>query len=360
MELPSYFKDFLTEIRLTPNQLQDLITGHKTLRKRLKEDDNLSKIIVSTFLQGSYSRFTAVRPKRGKRSDVDVIVVTKLDKDEYDPEDALNLFVPFLEKHYPGNYRIQGRSIGICLSYVDLDLVVTAAPSESEEGLLKKMEELFELSSEDIILEDKDLIKSNLDETFALKQDSPQWKSEPLYIPDREVNKWQETHPLEQIRWTLKKNKITDGHYVNVVKALKWWRKEKYPDSGHPKSYPLEHFIGDCCPDDITSVACGITLTLEKIVSNYKKKPFLKDRGVPDHDVFGRLSPEEYDEFYSQVCDAAIIARNALNSENIIESAIKWKELFGNKFPDPPQNSQNSSYQERTRKSETSKKGRFA
>lgn len=75
--IPSYFKDFLSNIRLTDNQVNDLMTGHTTLRKRLEEDETLSKIIVSTFLQGSYRRSTAVKPKNGNKSDVDVIVTRK-------------------------------------------------------------------------------------------------------------------------------------------------------------------------------------------------------------------------------------------------------------------------------------------
>src|SRR4051812_15992004 len=113
MELPSYFSDFLTEIRLTSGQINDCRRGHTTLRDRLLADDTLSKIIVNTFLQGSYRRATAVRPKGDSRADVDVIVVTKLDRKEYTPARALELFVPFLEKHYKGKYTPQGRSFAI-------------------------------------------------------------------------------------------------------------------------------------------------------------------------------------------------------------------------------------------------------
>jgi tRNA nucleotidyltransferase (CCA-adding enzyme) len=135
MELPSYFKDFLKEIRPTPDQIDDYKSGHKTLRDRLGKDAKLSPILVSDFLQGSYRRATAVRPKGGKRADVDVIVVTKLSKDEYSPGAAMKLFVPFLDEHYKGKYHFQDRSIAIELSYVDIDLVITAAPSESEQAL---------------------------------------------------------------------------------------------------------------------------------------------------------------------------------------------------------------------------------
>lgn len=63
MQISTYFTDFLTDIRLTSNQINDLIKGHETLRNRLNNDETLSELIVSTFLQGSYRRATAVRPK---------------------------------------------------------------------------------------------------------------------------------------------------------------------------------------------------------------------------------------------------------------------------------------------------------
>ena len=371
--VPSYFKDFLPAncrgiVRLTDNQVNDLKTGHTTLRKRLEEDETLSKIIVSTFLQGSYRRSTAVKPKNGNKSDVDVIVVTKLDSEEYTPEDALNSFVPFLDKHYKNKYRIQGRSIGISLSYVDLDIVPTSAPSESETGILQDKAIISEYTIEDF---QQNLLTKSFDNAlfesvyniFCKSDSEPQWKSEPLLIPDREAEEWDETHPLEQIRWTVEKNKNCNTHYINVVKALKWWRKTQYPDMKHPKSYPLEHLIGDCCPDGITSVAEGIVLTLENIVSQYPTKPFLADRGVPEHDVFARITDNEYSDFYDKVCDAAKIAREAFDCEELYDSVCKWRELFGTEFPSAPEPTKSNSpagFTNRTEKSATIPEGRFA
>ena len=37
--VPSYFKDFLSNIRLSDNQVKDLKTGQTTLRRRLEEDE---------------------------------------------------------------------------------------------------------------------------------------------------------------------------------------------------------------------------------------------------------------------------------------------------------------------------------
>lgn len=354
MELPNFFGDFLTEIRLTPEQIDSLKKGHETLRELLKEDEELSDIYVATFLQGSYRRDTIIRPIDNENPDVDVIFVTNLEKEKYTPDDVFNMFEPFLEKHYRGKWRKQGRSIGIYLDDINIDLVMTATPSESQENVTKQYREISSIISD---LNIKDIengiakkpfeplyeIAKKADDFLEKSADSPEWKIEPLYIPDRKENIWSKTHPLEQIRWTREKNKKTNKHYVNVVKALKWWKKEKYPDSKHPKSYPLEHFIGDCCPNGINYIAEGITFTLEEI-AKIETKPGLMDRGVPEHDVFGRITPEEYKEFHSQASDAAVIAREALESKDPNESIIKWKELFGDKFRDPPQENKNDEF----------------
>lgn len=362
-KMTSYFNDFLKEIRLTDSQISELKQAHTTLRNRLLNDEDLSKYIETTFLQGSYKRSTAVRPKNGKRSDVDIVVVTKFDKDENNPEQVLEVFEPFLKKYYNGKYRPQGRSWGIEMSKVDLDIVPTSAPSIAELGILQNNmitsdDDIYDLN-EKMIYDTNNYNWVIQYRSFFDSVDKDQWRQEPLYIPDREVMEWDKTHPLEQIRWTQEKNKKCNSHYVNVVKCIKWWRKEKYPDVKHPKSYPLEHFIGDCCPDGIESVAEGITMTLERIVSDFPKKPFLADRGVPEHDVFARLTEEDYKAFYDAACDAAVLARTAYDAPTTQESAKLWRQLLGNKFPEPPQK-QDTIFTERTWESSDIPGGRFA
>lgn len=336
MKLATYFSDFLKEIRLTDSQINDLKTGHTTLSNRLNKYDNLKDIIVSMFLQGSYKRSTAIRPTQGKRSDVDLVVVTNLDSEIYSPEEAMELFIPFMDKYYKDKYRKQTRSIGIELSYVDLDVVITTAVSEVESNYINS--DIIQSDDEIEIFEDIDV---------------SDWRTEPLLIPDRDKDEWDETDPLEQIRKTIEKNKACNSHYVNVVKALKWWKLKKDKDNNPPKSYPLEHFIWVNCPDGIESVAEGVVKTLESIVENYSEKPVISDHGVPEHDVFERVTDEEYNNFYELVKSAAEIARQAYDSENKEESAKKWKELFGSKFPDPPKNQSNDfNFSERKEKND--------
>jgi hypothetical protein len=112
----------------------------------------------------------------------------------------------------------------------------------------------------------------------------------------------------------------------------------------------------------IESVAEGVVLTLEKIANNYPTKPFLSDRGVPEHDVFGRLSEDDYDDFYESVCDAAKIAREAYDCENLHESVAKWRNLFGSMFPEPPTKENNSAngFSKRTERTTEIPRGRFA
>ncbi len=346
MELPSYFKKFLRDIRPTSNQIDDMKNGHTTLRKRLLDSEDTKDIIISTFLQGSYRRSTAIRPKGDTRSDVDIVVVTNLDKEDYpDPSEAMGLFEPFLNNCYKGKWRRQSRSFGIILSYVDLDLVITSAPSEAEVEMYKS---LAVISSEAIEeASDWRLVKSwvppsqrNSFEAEAAREEA-EWRTEPLWIPDRNAGDWEQTHPLEQIKWTCGKNARCNLHYVNVVKAIKWWQRVNC-ENDRPKGYPLEHVIGVCCPDSVDSVAEGVVKTLENIVSNYssfaanKEVPFLEDHGVPEHNVLGRVTGEDFCDFIEHVGEAADIAREAYEADKVSKSANKWRKLFGTIFPSPP------------------------
>jgi hypothetical protein len=347
MELNSYFNDFLREIRPTDSQNDDYRKGYKTLRSRLRSNLNLKEIIIATFIQGSFRRSTAIRPQGDKRADVDLVVVTNLNKNDYTPKKAMDIFVPFLEKYYTGKYKVNARSFAIELSYVDLDLVITSAPSESQVGILQSgaidseltPEEYHEAWPDSASTISEAVLKSG--EYWEKAASEPGWKSEPLYIPDREQKQWQRTHPLAQIEWTWGKNKATNYHYVNVVKAIKWSRQFMYPDTKYPKGYPLEHIIGFCCPDGIESVSSGVVLSLEEIITRFKNEgkshqtPWLPDHGVPEHNVFARVSGDDFAVFYNQVEKAAKIARHAYDATDLGASVLEWQKLFGSKFPNP-------------------------
>ena len=365
-ELPSYFDNYLREIRPTQNQRDECKTGHETLRGRLHSDKLLQDIVTDTFLQGSYRRATAVRPKGQERSDVDVIVVTNIDKEKYTPRQAMDLFIPFLDKYYEGKWEAKGRAFGISLSYVELDLVITAAPSEVQKAGWRQLACLTEA---DIIGETKwepadTWFLGSLSNSSIVERAST-WKLEPLDIPDRDANKWDKTHPLAQIAATWAKSRRTNRNFVNVVKAIKWWKVAHQSDMKYPKGYPLEHLLWGSCPDGITSIAEGVVLALEDIVCRYQEYvdtntvPVVPDHGVPEHNVLGRLSGKDFQEFYKRICDAAQQARDAFDEVDKCNSAEKWRLLFGSRFPQCPENSKQGGY---TPRNETSivPGGRFA
>ena len=318
MQLPTAFRDFLQNIRPTKAQRDDYKDGHQRLRERLQADTALKPIIVSIFIQGSYRRATAVKPSEGQRSDVDLVVVTNLDPQETTPDAALRRFRPFLNRHYPDKWRTNERSLGISMSRVDLDLVVTSAPANVE--LMRN-----ETGDEDVV-----------ESAHPSPAEANAWKEEPLHIPDRQWKRWDDTHPLVQLADTRGKNGRCNGHYVNVVKAIKWWKRyAELPK--HPKSYPLERLVYEHCPDSVGSVAEALTRTLEILGDTYLHRgvPHLGNPGVSTQNVMARVPEDHFKAFIERVRGAARLARRAYDSQDDAESARLWRELLGPEFPMP-------------------------
>ena len=205
-ELKSYFIDFLAKIRLSRDQVTELKEAHSELRDRLEKHETVSALVVSTFLQGSYKRSTIIRPAVDKKADVDVIVVTNIDRNIQTPEQAMRKFQGFLNSYYPGKWRLQGRSIGIELAAVELDVVITSAPSEIDQKALRfesirssaSLEEAADLRLNEFWVspERRGMLEAQSWMWKAARE--PEWKTEPLWIPDREAKCWQQTHPLSK------------------------------------------------------------------------------------------------------------------------------------------------------------------
>jgi predicted nucleotidyltransferase len=311
MKLPSYFKDFLTEIEPSPSYKEDQQTGHKTLRRRLATDDDFKLIHVNTFLQGSYKRNTAIHP--GK--DVDIVVVTSIDPDRTTPGDANAKLEKCLRKYYDKVER-QNRSFGVTLSYVTMDVVLATSRNMQK---IAKLAESFRTSTE---LED---VKA--------------WVDHPLMIPDRDLGRWVETDPKRQLAWTTDLNAQCGGYFVPLVKMFKWWRKETYEKPKYPKGYVLERLAGECVDRTKRDHAEGFVQLLENLSASYRGYaaaglvPHLADPGVPTHNVAHRLSAADFSAFIGKVDAALPTARAALAETDTQRSADLWRKLFGQKFP---------------------------
>lgn len=311
MNLPSYFKDFLSEIEPSASYKEDQQSGHKKLRKRLAEDEEFKSIHVNTFLQGSYKRKTAIHP--GK--DVDIVVVTSLDRDHTTPGEANAVIGKVLRKYYPDKVTAQNRSFCVSLAYVTMDVVLATS------RYLKQKAWLFELVRK------------------AETLDADDWSDHPLLIPDRELGAWVETHPKAQLKWTTDLNATCGGYFVPLVKMFKWWRKETYEKPQDPKGYVLERLAGECVDTSKREHAEGFVQLLENIRAKYSFYaalgivPNLPDPGVPSHNVAHRLSADDFKTFMAKVKAVLPNARAALEEEDIKKSADLWRKVFGEKFP---------------------------
>jgi len=369
MNLPTYFADFLKDISPIHSQQEQMRDAHTQLRDRLEKDEDLAPIVLGTFVQGSYRRHTGTKGSPEHPCDVDVVVVTNVPKNQYTAAHTLDLFIPFLDRHYEGRYESQDRSWCIKIDdEVKLDLVPTAEPGDSIRRLVKakaldggaflRAERSFTPSAE---------TKSLDDVILEVAATEAGWDSgEPLWIPDRDRRHWDRTHPIFQIKWTAAKNQQCAGHFVKVVKATKWWKRFQQPLPKYPKSYPLEHIVGECCPDGIESVAEGLMLTFERIRDEYADHatrgvtPFIPDRALPGNNVLQRVSGEDFAGFHARVREAADLARAALEKEDISASAKLWRRLLGDSFPKPPNGAEVRGGFTPRRSPSKPQKGRFA
>ncbi|WP_347094094.1 SMODS domain-containing nucleotidyltransferase [Sphingomonas parapaucimobilis] len=351
MELRPQFDTFLREIRPSERNKEEWKRGSNTLRARLLADPDLAPITTTTFLQGSVRRSTAVRPTGGKRSDVDVVIVTTIDHNVETPAAAMKRFEPFLNRHYAGKWVQQDRSFGIEMSYVDLDLVVTALPTEPDaRAALAAIYRSRAVETDASIEEASDWVvnkswdpQRHLETASVLTEDTASnWRDDPLMLPDRPIKQWGPTHPLAQIQWAADKNRRCNGHYVNVVRAIKWWRHEHADElPKYPKGYPLEHLIGHVLPDGTSCIAEGVVQALEGIRDKFKFHaaagivPTMPDHGVPTHDVLKRLTPADFTAFHAEIAKAADLARRAYDEADKDASGALWQELLGKCFPLP-------------------------
>lgn len=216
---------------------------------------------------------------------------------------------------------------------VNLDLVVTAAPSETLKAILGPDAIGSALS-----------VETNPSWVLSQAQLSPgkDWKADPLLIPDRDANRWEQTDPISQIEWTHDKNRRTNGQYVNVVKVLKWWwGQHSSGRRGVPKGYLIERLVGLRCPDGKESVAQGVTETLEEVRDAYGtdvrlgRTPFVPDTGIPSNNVFKRVLSECFGELYGAVHTCATKARAAFDDPVSNSISRKWTAIFGGVFPPP-------------------------
>lgn len=349
--LSKEFDEFDRLIRPLDKTLKAAQRAHLDVRSRINNDEAISRIHVADFLQGSYARYTMVRPGLDeygdpKKADVDIVLVTNISEDDCKPDEVLRMVFKWLEKEYgKGCAEIQSRSVKLSLADVEVDLVPTSAPSEAQETALKQYTDAaLQLETRSADRSDDVLDPDEVFGPAGLTGDG--WALEPLRIPDRDAQEWQDTHPLATLTFTVEKNKNCDRKFLRVARALKWWRRHAAQQPGaskYPRSYPIEHMAGDHCPARFTSIAEGLTGTLLNMRADYAdyyphSKPPMPPRGLDgsEADVLCRLTQEDFNAFYEELCTAAALAEKALTWGNRREAAGMWQQILGEEFKIPP------------------------
>lgn len=288
MELASDFKSFLSSIQPGDDEISAAKAAHEQVRDELKTDSESKDAHEDTFLSGSYARRTAINDI----NDVDVICILDIDRTITAPDVLLSWVERIISKYYK-EVRPQGRSIGAeGKGGVWLD-IVPATPVNAADG--------------------------------------------PLWIPDREVKQWVQTHPKGQIAACNDRNKTTNGYFVQVVKLLKAWRDRLPTKSCQLKSYILESLIHKTIGSP-SSHAGAIVSVLEGIESSYGAYrgtnivPAITDPGNPSVIVTKHLPVKEFDDFMIQVKSAAQTARSAFDNNDESSSRKLWRQLFGSQF----------------------------
>lgn len=288
MELGNDFKVYLSSIQPGDDEVAAAKAAHEQVRDELRTDSESKDAHEETFLSGSYARRTAINDI----NDVDVICILDIDHTITPPNVLLGWVEGIMSKYYK-EVRPQGRSIGAAgKGGVWLD-VVPATPVNAADG--------------------------------------------PLWIPDRQVKQWVQTHPKGQIAAGIERNRTTNGYFVQVVKLLKAWRDRLPTKSCQLKSYILESLIHKTIGNP-SSHAGAIVSVLEGIESSYGAYrgtnivPAITDPGNPSVTVTKHLPAKEFDDFMIQVKSAAQTARSAFDSKDESTSRKLWRQLFGSQF----------------------------
>jgi hypothetical protein len=285
------FTELLADIEPSPTTKSNASSAHTNLRAHLRGHKDFANLWQDDFLAGSYSRDTAIRPRKTEdgheRSDVDIIVVGDYRTDD-DPEAVLFHLADVLEDEYEIE-RINKRSVRAIDGDSEMDVVPVIA----------------------------------------------QWDGSYL-IADRETGLWIPTNPPKHNEWSSARNKEYSGRFKPLVKMQKWWKREN-PTGKRPKGFVLEVFTTHA-PTNETHYGEAFAQMLENIYNAYKVgaslgiKPAIADPAIPTNDILAKVTVAQWQAFIEKVRVHAGYARRAQTEDDMEEATRLWRKVFGDRF----------------------------
>ncbi|MGW4830803.1 SMODS domain-containing nucleotidyltransferase [Amycolatopsis japonica] len=291
--LATQFKAALS--RIEPKvDAENAAEAHKLVTAALKADDKLKKLGISTFIIGSYGRDVSI--KRVK--DVDVFMRLEKATDSLRPSEILDHVTDVLEDAFPGQVTRQHRSVMIEFPDFDLSVdVVIARP--------------------------------------CVDHPTEHWQI-PEKIEEDGRASWIETNPIKMSELTNKANDdfllSTEGVYVPLVKLIRQIRRTWVDEQ--PGGYYFEvlayHAFQDLEPDKntVAEYLCVILREIADRLPDYATDG-PDDPTLDERTITTKATQEQIEAAAERIAEAAQLAEDALEDEDICASALKWQELLG-------------------------------
>lgn len=306
LTLPTYFDLLLSQVEPDETRLAYAEAIPANVRDYLKKHEEILTITPHSRLAGSYARHTAI----GDIKDVDVLILVHETYLTGEPSIVLTTLSRVL-KGLPEalgttgevELRHQRRSIHVCFADRDfhLDIVPVAMPN----GIDK-----------------------------------------PLKVPDREWEKWCDTHPLGYQTWLSELNASHCGKVVPLIKLVKHWKEHNFTYK-RPKSYWLECLVVHHISREWVATAglsyaelfTNLLASIYKRFEEYYEDPDAKPPRIPDpmlgNNVAFNWQRSHFEGFMARVKQSHGWAQRALELDNtkVEEAVALWQKVFVDTFP---------------------------
>lgn len=291
MRLRQAIHELITHLELTPAEQAQASRQHVHLR------DGLSRTLIldpryNTFLTGSYSRSTAIRPL----NDIDLFCVLTRTPDtgpHLTPTAALTRVKTALDAMYHGKTAIrQNRSVHIDFSTTGIGY---------------------------------DVVPAFVDPDFAA--------NEVFLIPDKATGRWIRSNPRVHQDLSVQANAATDGELKPLTKALKYWNR-RLPRDRQLRSFHLEVMAWSALTAPPDSRADGLLHLFEALATRIQHPT--PDPAHLGGDLDEDLTPDDRRAARRELENAAAHIRRAidLDAAGAADAAhTLLRSLFGEAYP---------------------------
>ncbi|MGV8019132.1 MAG: nucleotidyltransferase [Ignavibacteria bacterium] len=298
MNLKKGFEKFLdNKVNLDKTRIDRLRSAHNELRDLLTDQEEVKKIYVNDYLQGSYKLKTGIKPVNGGEYDVDVILELDLKDDN-------------------GNYIMDGYSVTNWLYNI-----LTGIPAYKD-----KVE--YPPKTRSVRIKYAKELRLDISPVHYNNDEDPV-----LIVPD-----WKPTNPKGYRNWCVNIQESSKQQFYFVTRILKYWRDIQTGVGSHPKSILLTTLIGKniSTKEGITvNESLVITMkSLNKYLQGLTEVPEIKNPSLNTENLAERFSYSDFISFKSRFKTATEKIIEAFNEDDedkcikILNSAELFKDTF--------------------------------